>query len=65
MMKEKIRSISDAVFLGWQETLSGVAIALYNITALNHPSFGSTVTDRVLRELKLKIPKREPYKGNK
>jgi hypothetical protein len=65
MMKDKIKSVSDAVFLGWQETLSGMSIALYNITALNHPSFGSTVTDRDLRELNLTIPKREPYKGKK
>lgn len=64
-MKDRIKSGSDAVFLGWQETLSGVAIALYNITACNHPSFGSTVTDRVLRELDLKVPGRERYKGKK
>ena len=51
-------SNSDAIFLGWQETLSGADIALYNITAENHPSYGSTVTDRILRDLNLQIPKR-------
>jgi hypothetical protein len=49
---------SDAEFLGWQETSTGETIALYNITAKNHPSCGSTVTDKILRDLNLQIPKR-------
>jgi hypothetical protein len=52
---------SDAVFLGWQETSTGKVIALYNITAEMHPSFGSTVTERILRKLKLHIPKRHRH----
>lgn len=53
-------SDSDAEFLGWQETLSGESIALYNITAAAHPSFGSTVTDNRLRTLNLQIPRTPP-----
>ena len=52
---------SDAVFIGWQETLSGEAIALYDITAESHPSYGSTVTNRMLRDLKLQIPERNHH----
>jgi hypothetical protein len=55
-------SDSDAVFLGWQETITGKAIGLYNIIVKNHPSFGSTVTDRILRDLKLHVPKRQRKK---
>jgi hypothetical protein len=47
----------DALFLGWQDTLSGKRFAIYNITAANHPLFGSTVTGKCLRELNLRVPK--------
>lgn len=57
-------SDSDAEFLGWQETLSGEDIALYNITVKTHPSYGSTVTDDILRDLNLHIPK-QPRTGVK
>ena len=46
-------SKSDAEFIGWQETLSSEAIALYTITAAGHPSFGSTVTEENLNLLNL------------
>lgn len=46
----------DAVFMGWQKTLSGESFALYNITAVNHPSFGSTVTEADLHKLNLRVP---------
>jgi phage/plasmid-like protein (TIGR03299 family) len=49
-------SDSDAVFLGWQETFSGEIFPLYNITAANHPSYHSTVSDRTLHSLHLRIP---------
>jgi hypothetical protein len=67
MIKYKNTSVSDldAVFLGWQETLSGEDIALYNITAESHPSYGSTVTDGILRDLNLQIPKRHRNRGNR
>jgi hypothetical protein len=58
MINGKKSSVSDAIFLGWQETISGVAVALYNITLKSHPSFGSTVTDQILRDFKPQIPKR-------
>jgi hypothetical protein len=65
MIHGKKSSVSDAVFLGWQETISGVAIALYNITLKSHPSFGSTVTERILRNLKLHIPERHSIMSTK
>ncbi len=46
----------DATFLGWQKTRAGGTFALYTITAVGHPSLGSTVTDRGLRKLNLQIP---------
>lgn len=42
---------SDAVFPGW-----GTTVTLHNITAVTHPSYGSTVSEETLRELHLKIP---------
>lgn len=54
--KESSNTNSDAVFIGWQEMLSGRLVALYNVVARNHPSFGSTVTDSTLRDLNLQIP---------
>jgi hypothetical protein len=47
---------SDAKFLGWQQTFSGGRIALYVITAPNHPAHGSTVSERGLHKLDLEIP---------
>jgi hypothetical protein len=47
---------SDATFLGWQKTRSGKPIALYNVTAANHPSRGSTVTETSLHKLNLQVP---------
>jgi hypothetical protein len=47
---------SDAEFLGWQEKKSGEPFAFYNITAADHPSFGSTVTEGSLKRLGLQIP---------
>jgi hypothetical protein len=54
-LRQSIRN-EDAVFIGWQPTRSGVTFALYNITAADHPSLGSTVTDRSLLKLGLHIP---------
>ena len=42
----------DAIFSGWQKTKSGKSLALYTITALGHPSLGSTVTDVTLLKLR-------------
>jgi hypothetical protein len=46
----------DATFLGWQRTSSGNVFALYTVTAANHPSRGSTVSERGLRKLDLQVP---------
>jgi hypothetical protein len=54
--KDENQSDSDASFLGWQEGYSGQSVALYNITAKGHPSFGSTVSEMSLRKLNLRIP---------
>jgi hypothetical protein len=47
----------DAVFSGWQKTSWGGLFALYTITATGHPSLGSTVTDKSLLKLNLRIPR--------
>lgn len=46
----------DAVFAGWQETGSNERFALYTITATAHPFRGSTVSERTLRKMHLRIP---------
>ena len=46
----------DAVFIGWQTTTWGVNFPLYNITVDGHPRFGSTITGRELRRLRLRVP---------
>jgi len=52
------RSVSnvDAVFIGWQQTPWGKPLALYNITVIDHPLYGSTVCEETLREFHLQIP---------
>jgi len=47
---------NGVVFLGWQKTGSGEEIALYNVTAENHPLYGSTVTGRTLQAHNLPVP---------
>jgi hypothetical protein len=56
MRKNTARSHSDAVFIGWQKTPEGKSIPLYNITMSHHPLRGSTVSDRTLHRLNLRIP---------
>jgi hypothetical protein len=46
----------DAKFLGWQQTNSGDHFPLYVVTATNHPSHGSTVSEKSLRKLGLHVP---------
>ena len=55
----------DAIFLGWQKTSAGEPFALYTITAADHPSLGSTVTDKSLLKLNLQIPQTPPRPANK
>ena len=47
----------DAEFLGWQRTSWGEEFPLYNITAIGHPSMGSTVTGASLLRLHLQVPR--------
>jgi hypothetical protein len=48
---------ADAVFIGWQETTWGTRLALFNVTAEDHSSHGSTVCEPTLRELHLQVPR--------
>jgi phage/plasmid-like protein (TIGR03299 family) len=53
---------SDATFLGWQGSLSGDIFPLYTITAEDHPSCHSTVSDVTLRKMHLRTPRTlSPY----
>jgi phage/plasmid-like protein (TIGR03299 family) len=53
---------SDAAFLGWQGSLSGDIFPLYTITAEDHPSCHSTVSDVTLRKMHLRTPRTlSPY----
>ena len=42
---------------------SGDVYALYTITAADHPSCGSTVTEKTLNKLNLQVPKQQRTKG--
>lgn len=56
----------EAAFLGWQQTRSGGMFPLYNIVKTGHPAFHSTVTDKTLHDMHLRIPRTPssyPVKG--
>ncbi len=53
----KSSSDGDAEFLGYQLTKDGNPIPLYNILVENHPLRGSTVTEKRLRALNLRVPR--------
>ncbi len=55
----------DAKFLGWQKTGTGEFFAIYNVTAPNHPSRGSTVSEKGLEKLHLHVPRTEPLQGER
>jgi hypothetical protein len=55
---------SDAVFIGWQKTLTGEVFPLYNVTAQGHPLYCSTVSDQTLRKQNLKIPQTPHLQSN-
>ncbi len=57
-------SNSDAEFLGWQETLSGDFVPLFNIILTEHPLFGSTETRKGLSRLNLQIPRTPLHHGS-
>jgi hypothetical protein len=56
---------SDAVFVGWQQLVTGSPIALYNVIAAGNPCYGSTVSEQKLNELNLKIPKQPSSNAKK
>ena len=57
-------SDSDANFLGWRGELSGEIFPLFNITAVDHPLYQSTVSEETLRRLHLRVPRiLSPYSG--
>ena len=54
----------DAVFVGWQKSMSGPIFPLYNILKSDHPSYHSTVDEKTLQKLHLRIPRTpSPYPG--
>jgi hypothetical protein len=57
--KRSQESNPDAVFIGWQELVTGSPIALYNVTAIGNPCYGSTVSEETLNEQNLQIPKQQ------
>jgi hypothetical protein len=57
-------SDSDAIFIGWQETITEDFLPLFIITARDHPSYQSTVSVTSLRRMGLRIPQNlTPYPG--
>jgi hypothetical protein len=53
---------ADAIFLGWQKTLSGECFPLFNIIVADHPLYQSTVSDATLQRLNLRVPRTSsPY----
>jgi hypothetical protein len=53
----------DAVFIGWQENYFGTHFALYTISAIDHPSYLSTVSEKTLTKMNLRFLK-QPYVTN-
>lgn len=52
----------DAVFVGWQNSLSGEIYPIFNITAPDHPYYQSTVSEKTLCKLNLRVPQTQsPY----
>jgi hypothetical protein len=57
-------SESDAEFIGWQETMTGAKLALYNVTAPLHRLFRSTVSAKTLNQEHIKVPPTPDSGGN-
>jgi hypothetical protein len=56
-MNSLLKELPEAVFLGFQETITGSKVPLFNIVKKGHPRFGSTVSIPTLIKEGLKIPK--------
>jgi phage/plasmid-like protein (TIGR03299 family) len=61
-LKNQSRTDGDAVFIGWQNSLSGEIFPMFNITAQDHPFNHSTVSEKTLCKLNLRVPQTQsPY----
>ena len=56
------RRDTDAVFAGWQRNGTGDVFALYTITAHANPFRGSTVSERTLLKMHLRVPETPPHR---
>jgi len=61
--KKATDSKSDALFIGWQENPQGGVFPLYIVTAVNHPYYGSSVSEKTLTKLNLKFSKQPTFIG--
>ncbi len=58
----RISGKKEAIFVGWQTTMSGEMFPLYTITVEDHPLYHSTVSEARLRNLQLRVPRTpSPY----
>ena len=53
----RVGSGPDAIFMGWERNLEGTRLALFTISAVEHPFYGSIVSERTLSNLNLQIPR--------
>jgi len=47
----------DAIFLGWGNKSGGTRLALFTISVVEHPFYGSIVSERTLSNLGLQVPR--------
>jgi phage/plasmid-like protein (TIGR03299 family) len=50
-------SDSDAKFLEWKQPLSGDIYPIFKITVAKHPLYQSTVSEDILRKMRLRVPR--------
>ncbi len=62
--KNSSDSITDVEFMGWEKTLAGTRMALFTITAVEHPFRGATVSEPTLRSLDLEVPQTPIHESN-
>jgi len=54
--KNRSDSGTDVEFMGWEKTLEGTRVALFTITADEHPFRGCIVSEPTLRSLDFVVP---------
>ena len=57
MNNKKANSNLDALFIGWQEKITGEFFPIYMVTAAGHPLCGSSVSEKYLGEQNLRFSK--------